>query len=296
MENITFNGWNCIRLANGKVELIITRDVGPRVARFAFIKGKNVFAEVVGQQGGQGEDEYRVRGGHRFWIAPESMPWSYELDNVPYEAATKIKDGVRVRQAPGPVTKIAKQMDITLDPVEAKVKIRHTLTNRGKKAALCAPWALSVMAQKGQAIIPLPAKIAHTDRLTHNQQWSLWGYSDFSDPRWSFIPGYIFLRQDPKRGPTKIGIAHEEKWVAYQTNGDLFVKHFDFKPGAKYPDGGCSFESFTHQEFLELESLGPLVELAPGASVKHDECWELFAGVPLCKSSADVDKHVRPLV
>ena len=296
MENITFNGWNCIRLANGKVELVISRDVGPRVLRFAFIGGKNVFVEIASQNGGRNEAEWKLRGGHRFWIAPESKPWSYELDNVHYEAAEEIPNGVRVRQAPGPVTNIAKQMDITLDPVEAKVRVRHTLTNRGKKPALCAPWALSVMAANGHLIVPLPARIPHTDRLTHNQQWSLWGYTDFSDPRWSFVPGYVFLRQDTKRGPTKIGVAHEEKWVAYQLGADLFVKYFDFKKGATYPDGGCSFESFTNEEFLEVESLGPLVELAPGASVDHDECWKLFAGVPPCKTGADVDKHVRPLV
>jgi hypothetical protein len=296
MEKITFNGWNCLRLANAQVELIITRDVGPRIARFAFIGGKNVFVEVPGQQGGMNEPEWQIRGGHRFWIAPEAKPWSYELDNTPYEAAEEIPNGVRVRQAPGPVTQIAKQMEITLDPNSNKVCFRHTLTNRGAKAVLCAPWALSVLGLNGQAIIPLPKRIPHTERLTHNQQWSLWGYTDFSDPRWTLGGRYLFLRQDPKRSPTKLGIAHAEKWVAYQIDGNLFVKYFEHKPNATYPDGGCSFETFTNEEILELESLGPLVELAPGASVHHDECWKLFPNVPLCKTEDEVDARVRPLV
>ncbi len=296
MEKVKFNGWNALRLANGQVELVITRDVGPRVVRFAFLGGKNVFAEIPEHQGGMHEKEWMNRGGHRFWIAPEAKPWSYELDNEPYESAEEIANGIRTKQAPGPVTKIAKQMEITLDPKEAKVSLCHTLTNCGATAVKCAPWALSVMGLNGQAIIPLPKRIPHTDRLTHNQSWSLWGYTDFSDSRWTLGGRYVFLRQDPKRSPTKLGLAHEEKWVGYQIEGNLFVKYFDFKPGAEYPDGGCSFETFSNEEILELESLGPLVELAPGASVEHRETWKLFKDIPMCKTEDEVDARVRPLV
>ena len=36
-EKVSYGGWpNCVRLNNGKVELIITTDVGPRVIRFGF--------------------------------------------------------------------------------------------------------------------------------------------------------------------------------------------------------------------------------------------------------------------
>ena len=33
MEMVKFNGWDCIRLTNGKVELLVTRDIGPRIIR-----------------------------------------------------------------------------------------------------------------------------------------------------------------------------------------------------------------------------------------------------------------------
>jgi len=296
METVKFNKWNCVRLANKTVELIITRDVGPRVARFAFIGGKNLFAEVASQQGGKNEKDFMVRGGHRFWIAPEAMPWSYEPDNVRYELLEEIPNGVRVRQAPGPVTNISKQMEITLAPNAPKVSVRHTLKNCGSKPVFCAPWALSVMAPNGQCVIPMPKRIPHTDRLTHNQQWSLWGYTNFADPRFTLGSRYVFLRQDPSRGPNKFGIAHEEKWVAYQLDGNLFVKYFDHKPNVTYPDGGCSFETFTNEDFLEVESLGPLVTLEPGASTHHDEVWKLFKDVPLCDTDADADAKIRPLV
>ena len=38
MEKIKYAGWeNCYRLDNGRIELVITGDVGPRVIRFGFI-------------------------------------------------------------------------------------------------------------------------------------------------------------------------------------------------------------------------------------------------------------------
>lgn len=297
MENVKFNGWDCIRLANSQVELIVTREVGPRIVRLAFLNERNLFAEIEGHQGGRNEAEWMNRGGHRFWVAPEAKPWSYELDNSPYESAEEIPNGVRTYQTAGPVTGLSKQMEITLSPDAAEVKIRHTLKNCTKEQVRCAPWALSVVAQTGRAIIPLPAKIAHTERLTHNQQWSLWGYTDLSDARWKLGGRYVMLQQDPAcKGPTKIGIAHDEKWVAYQLGEFVFVKYFRHFANAEYPDGGCSFETFTDKDILELESLGPLVTLAPGATTEHTEHWKLFRGVAACATEDDVDANVRPLV
>lgn len=296
METVTFNDWKCLRLANHEVELIITRDVGPRIIRFGFIGGANLFAEVPGQQGGQGESAWKIRGGHRFWVAPEALPWSYELDNVPYQTVEVIAGGIRVRQKAGPVTHLTKQMDITLDASANLVTIRHILTNKGRAPVECAPWALTAMGLRGQAIIPLPAKITHTARLTHNQTWSIWGYTDFADPRWSLGGKYLFFRQDPLRGPNKLGLAHSEKWVAYQRENFLFVKYFGLQNDATYPDDGCNFETFSNEEFLELESLGPLTVLKKGAAIEHTETWKIFRDVPLCQSEADVDRWIRPLV
>ena len=296
METVEFNGWeNCVRLAEGEVEIIVTTDVGPRIVRAGFVGERNLFAELPGQQGGRGEDEWMIRGGHRFWIAPEVKPDTYELDNSPIEVES-IPGGVRTVQPAGAITGIAKTMEITLGSGDARVKVLHTLTNAGDRSVELAPWALSVMALNGMAIIPLPAKIAHTDRLTHNQEWSLWGYTDFSDPRWTLGSRYIFFRQDPTRGPNKLGMAHSEGWVGYLLDEFLFVKRFTRVDGAAYPDSGMNFETFSNEEFLEVESLGPLVELAPGASTCHEEQWSLHRGLPPCRTEDDVDANILPLL
>jgi hypothetical protein len=49
--------------------------------------------------------------------------------------------------------------------------------------------------------------------------------------------------------------------------------------GAVYPDNGCAFETFTNGHMCELETLSPLVKLAPGESIQHVEHWTLFDGL-----------------
>jgi len=208
-----------------------------------------------------------------------------------------IRKSRRHPHGPGPrgaLTRVQKTMAITLAERRNEVTVVHRLTNKGRPAITLAPWALTVMAKRGVAIIPLPEKIPHTDRLTHNQNWSLWGYTDFSDPRWTLGARYILFRQDPRRAPNKIGIAHREGWVAYLRNGFLFIKRFKRIPGATYPDSDVNFETFANQQILELESLGPLVKLRSGQTAAHTETWSLHRGVKACRTEADIDKYVVP--
>jgi len=296
MEMVKFNGWkNNVRLCNKEVELIVTKDVGPRVIRFGFVGERNVFAEYKGQQGKMREKEWMIRGGHRFWIGPEEKPKTYELDNAPIEIE-RTKEGIRTIQPTGPLSGIQKSMEISLARKTNNVKIVHFLKNMKKKPVTVAPWALTVMAPGGMEIIPFPKKISHTDRLTHNQRWSLWGYTDFGDPRWTVTGQYIFFRQDAKRGPNKLGIAHREGWAGYLIDGYLFVKRFQWMETAHYPDGGCNFETFSNEDMLEVESLGPLVTLQPGQTAQHEERWSLHRKLPSIKTEADVDLHIRKLL
>src|SRR5216683_2403689 len=129
-----------------------------------------------------------------------------------------------------------------------------------------------------------------------NQLMSIWPFFDFKDARWSFGSKYITLRQDANKGPTKIGLTHQLGWVGYLNGGVLFVKRFGYDEGKTYPDQGVNFETFTNEDMLEIESLGPLIKLAPGATVEHKETWELFKGVEAVKNEEEIDKNVKAKV
>lgn len=279
VDRIAYHGWDCVRLSNGRIELIVTAAVGPRIVRLGFVDAPNLFAVMEEERGGCGEADFQLRGGHRFWLAPEDMDVTYEPDNEPVQVKL-LNNGVHLTQEVGPVSACQKEITILMDSEQNEVRVEHRVTNRGAKARRLAPWALSVMAPGGVAVIPLPEKIPHTENWLHNQLWTIWPYTDLSDGRWTFGKNVILFKQDSSKGPGKIGMAHKEGWVAYQLQGCLFVKKFAYDEQAVYPDGGVNFETFSNAEFLELESLGGLVDLAPGKSVHHKEIWQLFADTP----------------
>ena len=83
-----YHGWpNSYRITDGNIELVVTTDVGPRIMRYGFADGQNLFYECPPQLGGTGEPWWLLRGGHRLWIAPELIPETYALDNGPVHAA-----------------------------------------------------------------------------------------------------------------------------------------------------------------------------------------------------------------
>jgi len=203
-----------------------------------------------------------------------------------------------IRLIPPPETQygVQKEIDLKLDPAGTKVTLTHRLKNISSWPIELAPWSLTVMAPGGIEIIPLPKKVSHGESLLPNQSLVLWSYTDLKDPRYSFGSKYITLKHDAKGKATKIGLRHSEGWVGYLRSGLLFVKRFDRQPDQHYPDLGSNFETFTNEDMLEVESLGPLAKLEPGSAVEHREVWELHKNVPAVTDEAGIDKSVAPLV
>lgn len=297
MEKMEYRGWkNCYRLFNDVVDLIVTTDIGPRVIRFGFVDEVNEFKEYGEMVGKTGGDEWRIYGGHRLVHAPEHMVRTYFPDNSPvrleYDAGT-----VRLVQPAESTTGIQKEIDIRLSPDEAQVEVLHRLRNTNLWTVELAPWAVSVMASGGKTVIPLPPRASHKENLLPMGALVLWAYTDMADPRWEWGHKYVMLGQDTSmKNPQKAGMSVTDGWVAYTRNGHLFVKEFDYVKGASYPDFGCSVEAYTDAHMLEMETLGPLARLAPGAMVEHVERWFLFRDVPVPKDEAGVDNNVLPLV
>lgn len=279
VDYVRFGGWpNSVRIANEHAELIITLDVGPRVISYRTRDGENVFKTFDAQLGGTGESEWMSRGGHRFWLAPEHPVLSYLPDNTPVEHRVVSDYEVEVGNAPVDQRPIRKVMRVALDPASTRVTVTHRAENRGSEPVACATWGLSVMRAGGVEIIPLPPLGEHPRDLLPNRTMILWPFTDMSDPRWRWGRRFITLRQ-ADAGPTKAGFAHTERWIAYQCGDSLFIKTVEFDEAATYPDRGCNFETFTNEEMLEVEALGPLRTLAPGESTSHTEQWQLFSGV-----------------
>ncbi len=276
-EVIPYGGWaNCVRLTNGRTELVVTTDVGPRIIRYGKPGGQNFLKEYPKQLGRRGGSRWRIYGGHRLWIAPEDVKRTYVPDNEPVAWAWQ-NNVLKLMQRPDALTRLAKEMRISFAPGGA-VRIEHRITNHGRAPACFAPWALSVMAPGGEAIFPQEPFRSHRSVKLPSRPLVLWPYTDMSDARWTWGKSEFRLRQDSTRpAPQKVGFLSTQGWMAYALGGQVFVKRHEIIPGATYPDFGCNVETFTNDEMLELETLGPMVKLTRGQHTRHIETWEIRA-------------------
>jgi len=292
MEKVNYAGWpQCIRLANQNIELIATTDIGPRIIRFGFIGGANLFKEFpdVGKTGG---DVWRNYGGHRLWHAPETRPRSYIPDNGPV-AHEWNGTTLKLIQAVEAPTGIQKEIEITLSPRQDSVAVKHRLTNKGLWPVELAPWALSVMQGPGRAILPQEPPGME---MLPVRPVGMWGYTNMTDARWKWGAKFIQLASDPAATkPQKFGLGNSLGWAVYYREGQVFLKRFAFHAEATYPDFGCNVECYTRGDMLEVESLGPLTKLAPTAAVEHDEHWYLSKAT-IGESDDEIEAALAPLL
>jgi len=289
-----YKGWkNCIYISNSIIDLIVTTDIGPRIIRFGFSGKNNEFCEVENQLGNTGGNEWLLYGGHRLWHSPEVVKRTWYPDNEPVEW-TETSNGIKLTPPIEKWSLIKKEMDISISPESTNVKVIHRLTNTGAWTIGFAVWALTVMAPGGREIIP---QVTRDTGVLPNRMLSLWPYTKMNDPRAFWGEKYIMVQQDTSvRPPFKIGLPNEDGWAAYANNGHLFVKKYKHIQGAQYPDYASSYETYTNDIMLEMETLSPLIQVEPGQTIEHTEEWSLFDNIKTPESEREIDEIILPLV
>ena len=260
----------CLYLDNGIVEIGVPLSFGIRIAHFSLAGEENIFfVQPKDMTRFTNDKGWRLRGGHRLWLAPESDK-DYNPDNEPiaYEA---VGDAVRFTQQNDPVAHVVKSMEVTLKGNAAE--ITHRITNTGDAAMKVALWALSVVNNGGVTAIPLPEREGGFDPLVHI---SAWDYTDLGDSRLLFGKKEIKVASRKGERKLKIGVGHPAGAIEYENGGTVFRKHVPFRAGGEYPDGGVSFEIYVSDYMTELEGLSPLYDLLPGETAAYTEVWELF--------------------
>jgi len=232
--------------------------------------------------------DFHFRGGHRLWHAPEALPRTYIPD--PPVTATQLPDGVLLESLTEPGTGIRKQIEIHLAPDQAAGILTHTLINDGLWSVELAPWTITQFRLGGNVILPMPVGNVDPAGLLHNRQFSLWPYAQINDPRLNLGDEYILFKAEALLPPFKIGYFNASGWLAYWLDGLLFRKTFEVQKNSAYPDNNCNAEMYCNDQFVELESLGPLTRLDSGASITHVEKWEVLKDIDVLPE--DIQKSI----
>ncbi|MCC5806522.1 MAG: hypothetical protein JJU00_09370 [Opitutales bacterium] len=277
IEDTVFNGWDCVRLATEEAELVVPKNIGPRVVRCGLKDGANLFAEKKDEAGGRGEAHWCIRGGHRLWHSPEDTKRTYALDNSPVDIEAA-GNRLVIRQPVEADTGMRKE--IRIEAVNARTfKVAHRISNEGLWPVEFSVWALSVMRHGGYAAIPLLPKESHEGNLLPKYHMVPWTYTDFSEAAWQWHRDFIGIDVSKSRIPQKLGLSNYPGWSAYWQEAGTFVLAAAVESGARYPDFGCAFETFHCDWMIELETLSPLRKVAPGETAEHVEFWGVLGSI-----------------
>lgn len=271
-------------LSNGVIEAYVTIDIGPRIIRFGFVGGQNVMCDNRAAADPKNDAEFRelfgdgkrweILGGHRIWLSPESYPKSYypDLQPVKYEI---IQNGAIFTPNPETENGVQKQLEIKMNPDNADMLVTMRVTNIAPTPQEFSVWGLTVSATGGTLIVPMND---NDTGLLHNRNISVWPYTNLADSRLHFGKHYVTLGQDINATEAlKLGFDLNKAEVYYCLGCDIFRKSYKtYHPTEKYPDNGCSFETYTCPTFIEVESLSPLKSVAPDETVSLTEHWSMY--------------------
>lgn len=294
-------GRAALGVSNGAFEVVVSTSFGPRILAYRAVSGENALGLLPPDRFAQsvGSAVWHPYGGHRLWMAPEHPVRTYAPDNDPVEVV-RHDDGVELVQPAEAASGIVKSMRIAFASASAArpdgassahasaIVVHHRLEHRGKVPVDCAPWALTVMAEGGEAVFPAPPYAPHPEGLLPARPLVFWPYTKLTDARFRFGSRLWRLRHDVDASePQKIGFFNEAGWAAYATQKQLFLKRYPVL-ARPHADMGCNTETFTNAALLEVESLGPLVHLEPGGVATHVESWALLPGLVVAKGVGPV--------
>ena len=113
-----------------------------------------------------------------------------------------------------------------------------------------------------------------------NRAIVLWPYTSLADARLTLEDELAVVRGIAgSEGRVKIGTGRERGWIAWRDGGTLLLIRSDQEPGT-FGDMGAGTQCYSCGDFVELETIGPAVALAPGEATVHRQTWQVIAVEP----------------
>jgi len=277
MEFFGYDG--CLVLENDVgVRVVLTPLAGGRVLEYA-LNGVNALYLDPAQKGWRhqpGVPSVDPCGG-RLDVGPEwTIPphpdlwlgdWTGEITGEGRARLTSPRDrmtGLRVAR------------DFTLAADSACLCVEQRVTNDSARPISCCHWSRTLATGGGIVLIPLSPESRFPK---HYIQYGPGPVMNFrpDDPQIRIREGFLEILGTPQR--PKLGMDSAVGWFSYLTRaGLLLTKRYAVEPERVYGEmAGLTISIwYFKDEMCELEPIGPLERLAPGASFSFSEEWSLF--------------------
>jgi hypothetical protein len=271
----------CLKVSNGNISYIVTLDVGPRIISFSKENEDNILYEDINEnltKSGSYFDNtfgsgatWKLYGGHRFWVAPQTMA-SYYPDNNPLSYIVS-NDSIEYIQTIQSHTRLQLKMIISFNNNNC-IRILHTVTNHGSKTQFLSPWSITALKGGGLEVVPLSKEETN---FAPQRYMSLWDFGSlYNDTRCYYGNRYFTLKHQKDSNPYKIGFNVSDGYAFYIYKNLLYVKRFNYDRNVNYADNNINFETYTDSHLLEMETLGRYQPLEIHQTVYHEEIWELY--------------------
>ena len=279
VKAITYSGWkDAVQMSNGTVEVVIVPQIG-RIMRYGLADGPNILwnnPDLLGKitDMNSASKDWLNYGGDKLWPAPqERWGWPPEraLDSGPQ--TIKILPNHHVLMTGVAVEKLGVQFrrEIALDPTGTGVTLTNTLVNVSTKDV---DWGIWEVAQTDD---PTETRIALNKTGHFPTGYYVFGADPLAPDAFSLTETQLVMKRSPTRS-AKVGGDAPGGQLEALIGGMKFAFSARVEPNALYPDTGCAQEIYTNPDpakYVELEQLGPLKTLKPGASRPFVTHWSL---------------------
>lgn len=267
----------CVLIENKTTRVILCQQVGARVLEYS-LNGKNVIWLDPQQEGWAPRDGVGNVDpcGGRFDIGPEMLvPTRAPLWLGVWRAEPIGPRHARLTSAEDPATGVQLVREFKLDAASSRLLCTQTIRNVSSKTVAWCHWSRTLAIGGGIALVPLTPHgrfpkgyVMYEDRNLINPRPV--------DPNIRERDCFVEVLGPPKF--RKLGMDSQAGWFAYAAPNDLlFVKRYPVFPNKLYGEvAGLTISIWYDAEIrCELEPIGPLEQLAPGAAASFTEDWQL---------------------
>ncbi len=278
-QMIKYEGWpRAYVLSNGKVEAVVVSIIG-RVMAFRFVGEETPFWQDPGLYGKPPDPdskEWLNFGGDKTWPAPQSdwakvakraWPPPTAFDSLPVMVKVEGR-GVVLRSIVDPHYGIRTERHIELDPDRPVMRIRTVYHKVAGEPVKVGVWVITQLKDPVAVFLPVPKDSRFPK-----------GYASQSSGTpldLQVEDGLVSLRRKTDTGEKIGNDAGALLWVGER---QMVLIESPRAAGGEFPDGGASAEIWTNgnpQQYVELETLGPLQTLRVGDQIERTNTYTLL--------------------
>ena len=280
VEAIEYQGWqDARRISNGVIELIVVPQIG-RIMSFARIGQENILwqnAQEYGKVYSPTQKKWINYGGYKLWLAPQSeLGWPPDpyVDRGCYTFERVNKQTIRLQGQLHPSKHFRLRIEVTLMDDQPELVLTHLLENHSKQTIPVSFWGVSQVKPLGQISVYPPFSVSPIWDLKLSERKQI-PVENIAERQ-----GFYHLSHQGIPDKKKVYFFLKQAKMVYNWNAYRLVKYFDPYQQDAFPNEDSNFEVYFCPQYIELETVSPMISVPPKAQGQSSVRWSLGDAEP----------------